>query len=81
MNDGQRIAQEEQRLLEELTQLNKEMEQASELIEPFSESSATELSELGSLKNSKIQKTILKLRFQIFKRVKTIKQNHRVKML
>ncbi|MEC7855932.1 MAG: hypothetical protein VYC61_04260 [Candidatus Neomarinimicrobiota bacterium] len=47
-SEESRIWQEEQRGLEELNNINQELEEASELVKPFSENSATKLSELKS---------------------------------
>ena len=62
-NSLKRIAQEERRLLDELEKLNSEMKTASDLIEPFSKSSASKLQKLSNsedYKNAKnnIQNTI-----------------------
>ncbi len=73
MNDGQRIAQEEQRLLKELNELDAEIEQASEMIEPFSKNSAGELSRLGSSEEFKNTKNDIKTTISNLQKNKTKK--------
>ena len=56
-NNLQRIAQEEYRLLDELKKLNDEMKTASDLIEPFSKTSADKLTKLSDSEYYKNAKT------------------------
>ena len=74
-----RIWQEEQRGLEELNNINQELEEASELVKPFSENSATKLSELKSspdfnMAERSIKETITNLQNNNNKRSKSSSQ-------
>ena len=75
-----RIWQEEQRGLEELNNINQELEEASELVKPFSEKSATRLSELKSshdfnMAESSIKETITNLQNSNNQRAKSSSQS------